>query len=113
VAVGFEALAKGLFNRQRPFRESREVILLQPLEPLDPSFPSGDALRIWYLVVITTALQGGSTAFWIAAGFLAAVVSLGRLFLGAHYPTDVLGGAGLGLIAGGTTIWLWQLLLLN
>lgn len=80
--------------------------MLQPLKPLDPSFPSGDALRIWYLTLITAAIFS-SLPFLIAAIILAAVISLGRIMMGVHYPSDVLAGSGLGVIAAGASIWIW------
>ncbi len=108
LTIGIEKLVKEGYNRQRPFVESRQVAMLQPREPLDPSYPSGDALRIWYLALIVSTLLS-SPAFWITAVVLALIVSLGRIVMGVHYLSDVLGGAGLGLAAGGITIWIWQI----
>jgi undecaprenyl-diphosphatase len=107
IIVGFEQIFKKLFNRQRPFKISQEVAMLQPLKPLDPSFPSGDALRIWYLALITAAIFS-SLPFWIAAVILAVVISLGRIMMGVHYLSDVLAGSGLGVFAAGAAIWLWD-----
>lgn len=108
VIVGLEHLVKGLFNRQRPFQASRETKMLQPREPLDASFPSGDALRAWYLALILSVAAGGSSAFWSASLAAALLVSVGRMVMGVHYLSDVIAGAGLGLLGAGTTIWLWQ-----
>jgi len=107
ISVGFERIVKQLFNRQRPFKISQQVAMLQPLKPLDPSFPSGDALRIWYLALITAAIFN-SLLFWIAAATLAVVISLGRIMMGVHYLSDVLAGSGLGVFAAGAAIWLWD-----
>jgi undecaprenyl-diphosphatase len=38
----------------------------------------------------------------IAAIVLASVVMFGRMYVGAHLPLDLVGGAALGAIAGGT-----------
>lgn len=107
ITVGIERLIKSAFNRRRPFQDHPQIAMLQPREPHDPSFPSGDALRIWYLALIISALLS-SPAFMLAVIALALAVSLGRLVMGVHYPSDVLGGAGLGVAAAGFAIWLWQ-----
>jgi undecaprenyl-diphosphatase len=106
--VGGELLLKRYINRPRPFSRDQNIKMLQPQKPLDPSFPSGDVLRIWYLIVITGTLLGDQGTYWAGLIILALLVSLGRLIMGVHYLSDVLAGAGLGLLGAGTTIWLWQ-----
>lgn len=105
-AVVVERAIKLLIKRERPFIQSAEVTMKQPKLPSDPSFPSGDTLRIWFLAVgITLALQ----AHWIIIIFamiFATLVSLGRIAFGVHYPMDVLGGYGLGLLSSGVLIYL-------
>lgn len=110
ITAGIEKAVKVLFNRSRPFKVQQRVEMLQPQEPADPSFPSGDALRIWFLVGILTAAVGHSLVFSSISITLALLVSLGRIVLGVHFLTDVLAGAGLGILGAGTTIWLWQTL---
>ncbi len=106
---GIEQLLKRLVNRSRPFHEQTDIKMLQPLEPADPSFPSGDALRVWYLALILPVAAGNSLAFFIMAVLLAVLVTLGRLVMGVHYLTDSLAGMGLGMLGAGTTIWLWTM----
>lgn len=108
VVAGIEKIVKITFMRGRPFSAHPAVRMLQPHEPVDPSFPSGDALRIWFLALILTIALGNNLPFGILSAMLAALVSLGRIVLGVHFLTDVLSGAGLGFLAAGTTIWLWQ-----
>ena len=108
VAVGVETLIKFTFNRSRPFSVHQDLQMLQPSEPQDPSFPSGDALRIWFLVIILSIVLGNNLVFGIIAFLLAMLVSLGRMIFGVHFLTDVLAGTGLGILGAGTTIWLWR-----
>ena len=110
VSVGIERAVKITFDRRRPYQKSRSIHMLQPAEPSDPSFPSGDCLRVWYLALILPAGSGFPGAFLTAAVGLAFLVSLGRIVMGVHYLTDITAGTGLGLLAAGTTFWLWQMM---
>ena len=108
--VGIEYLIKTLYFRKRPYTTHEGITMLQPFEPLDSSFPSGDTMRVWYLALIISVSAGDTTSFLIATICLAILVTLGRLVMGVHYLTDTLAGAGLGILGAGTTIWLWNLL---
>lgn len=62
-----------------------------------PGFPSGHAqisTTVWGL----TALAVRSRVFWVVAALVVALVSLSRVVLGVHYPSDVLGGVLLGAL---------------
>jgi undecaprenyl-diphosphatase len=69
------------------------------VEPSSYSFPSGHSLAsfCFYLVlagllssrVRSSALQ---TVMWIFASLLVAAIGLSRIYLGVHYPSDVIGG---------------------
>lgn len=110
IIVGIEYLIKTLYNRKRPYTAHQGIAMLQSLEALDSSFPSGDTMRVWYLALIITASAGDNIFFLTATISLAILVTLGRLVMGVHYLTDTLVGAGLGIMGAGTTIWLWNLL---
>lgn len=100
-AVGTElwmTLLKQLYGRPRP----TVVKQLDPLETL--SFPSGHsmisaALYMTLAVLIARALPHRRLrVFVVAVGAgLALLIGLSRVYLGVHYPTDVLGGWTLGL----------------
>jgi membrane-associated phospholipid phosphatase len=84
--------------------------MVQPKPPIDPSFPSGDCVNIWFLITI---LHGTLNMTWPVETLfylVALSVSLGRIGLGVHYLSDVFSGAGLGLVAGQVTILIWQAL---
>ncbi len=91
-----ERSIKLALRRQRPFRALSGVHMTQIRPPHDPSFPSGDALRVWFVVGVLAFWLGGNAPLTLVAAALAALVSLGRIALGAHYPLDVLAGSGLG-----------------
>lgn len=110
VTVGIEQIVKLVFNRSRPFSTEPDISMLQPTNPTDPSFPSGDALRIWYLALILPVAAGESGLFLAGSILLAILVTSGRLVMGVHFLTDAIAGIGLGLLGAGTTLWLWNLL---
>lgn len=65
----------------------------------DPhSFPSGHAARATLLAVLAAGLGPG----WLAMILIpwAPLVSIARVSMGLHYPTDVLAGSALGLAVG-------------
>ncbi|MCD4803148.1 MAG: phosphatase PAP2 family protein [Anaerolineales bacterium] len=110
VTVGIENILKNFFKRPRPFIAHLDIEMLQPKSPVDPSFPSGDTLRIWYLALILPVAAGNSGLFLTAFLLLATLVTLGRMILGVHYLTDTITGLGLGMLGAGTTLWLWHFL---
>ena len=89
---------KLLIRRRRPEGEWGAIY-----RSTDPhSFPSGHAARAFLLAVL--AVAWGSA---ILAGILivwAPLVALSRVAMGLHYLSDVVGGALLGLIAGGVAL---------
>jgi len=100
IAVAERAM-KMVLKRQRPFSQLADVDMHQPSEPHDPSYPSGDAMRLWYLTIILPSafsLPVGSLGMF---SVIALVASLGRIAFGVHFFLDVIGGAGLGLLGAG------------
>lgn len=77
---------KYLVKRKRPFQSSSEVELLEPMN-FDPfSFPSGHTLNAFLLSYILRKNIN------INFGVLPYLVGLSRVYLGVHYPSDIIGG---------------------
>lgn len=96
------SLLKLAVDRERPY----EVIpAADPLLRWDVagSFPSGHAATSVAGAVILTYLIGRG-GVWL--GLLAAAVAFSRVYVGVHYPGDVLAGAVLGAAVGLAAIYL-------
>jgi len=107
VIAGAERALKLAVKRPRPFAVLPDVNMSQPEKPQDPSHPSGDAMRIWYLAFVVPMAFGLPGSFLFVFCCMAFLVSLGRIALGVHFPLDVLGGTGLGLL--GAALYQWCL----
>ncbi len=96
LVAGIERGVKLIIRRPRPFLDLEDVRVRQNPIPQDPSFPSGDATRVWFLfAAILFGIQ--PAPIWrVLACLCAAIVSFGRIRLGVHYPMDVWAGTGLG-----------------
>ena len=94
-ALAFNVLLKAAFQRARP---GADLLYLLPT-PTSLSFPSGHTMGttgvIGCLVVVVHVLRAPPIVRWGATVAGAAVISgvgLSRIYLGAHYPSDVVGG---------------------
>ena len=86
---------KFLIQRQRPFYflEMGSKLSRIPGEILDPSFPSAHAAFSFMMAtVLSVWFPRYRIIFFIVAGF----IGWTRIYLGLHYPTDVIAGAILG-----------------
>jgi len=95
-ALALGQLITWVFPRPRPFVTHAVRLLIAPSS--DPSFPSDHALAAF-------AIAGAivSTHRWLGLGLfvLAVLLSFARVFVGTHYPLDVIGRAVLGGAVGG------------
>lgn len=100
VALLFRSVLSALIDRPRPFLASPDVtLLISP--PLHTSFPSGHAATAF---AMCAALFFVNRRIGLAALAIAVLIAIGRVAVGVHYPTDVLGGAVVG-IASFVIVW--------
>ena len=95
-------LLKNLVARLRPFAEIEALIPLVA-KPTDFSFPSGHTTASFAVALVMVRMLPKKIG--IPAVIVAALVAFSRLYLGVHYPTDVL--AGLLVAAVGSTLSVW------
>lgn len=94
LAVG-KAISE-LVDRARPFVADPHGIHLFAAHAADPGFPSDHATAAFAIAIAILLRKRG---WGIAALIAAAVLSVGRVALGVHYPSDVIAGAALGSAA--------------
>ena len=76
------------------------------------SFVSGHAANSFGVAAYSASLLGRRWYTW-SIFVWAALVSYSRIYLGVHYPGDILAGALLGLIAGTGLAWIAQRMIKN
>lgn len=89
----FDQVLKLVFRRPRP------ETFFGFIAPSGYSFPSGHAIAsicFWGVLAAIAAARMQSryarAATWLSAALLAGWIGVSRIYLGAHYPSDVLGG---------------------
>ncbi len=101
---------KHLFGQLRPCAELPELVRLV-MEPFrvgcafkPTGMPSNHALNFF----LTAAFLGVVLRSWywgLTLGVIALLVALSRVYLGVHFPSQVLMGSGFGLLLGALAAW--------
>ncbi|MBQ9324284.1 MAG: phosphatase PAP2 family protein [Clostridia bacterium] len=112
--ITWNPMIKNLFLRRRPYFDHASVRILRVVEPEADafdiqaqgySFPSGHSTNAVSLYGALARYMRGRL-FRVLAFVVPLLVGFSRVIVGAHYPTDVLAGYLLGLLA----LWLIPLL---
>lgn len=88
-AMLLSPLAKAIFQRERP------ALWLSPAPEFDFGFPSGHAMTSMAVVAALAVIFWPTRWRYLAlvlGAFFVVMIGFTRLYLGVHYPTDVLGG---------------------
>src|SRR5437588_3112030 len=91
-AAALDVTLKSMFERARP------LPFFVP-EPHSYSFPSGHALGSFCIYGVLAGLLTARirnrrirVLIWVAAGLLGGMIGYSRIYLGVHWPTDVIAG---------------------
>jgi undecaprenyl-diphosphatase len=91
-----------IWQRPRPFISHPDTVHVLVSRSTDPGFPSDHAAAAMAIAVAVLLLHRRLGIFVLA---VAVLVGDSRVYVGAHYPGDVLAGALIGLLV---TLILWR-----
>jgi undecaprenyl-diphosphatase len=97
---GIYTLTAMFIDRPRPSADLVHVIRHTGAS----SYPSGHvAFFSWFLILLILCLAAGRlpkaivAGLWVIAALVLLAVCIGRIYLGEHWPSDIVGGLALGL----------------
>jgi membrane-associated phospholipid phosphatase len=92
-------MIKALSDRDRPFLTLDKTRVIGWLEKGD-SFPSGHTTQVFFLTTLFIHYFQFGVVVTAALYTIAALVGFTRIYVGAHYPRDVIAGVVLGSVWG-------------
>ncbi len=93
-------VAKHVFAQPRPFGYDSRVVDIVEAEGFGlPSGHTQSAVVVWGFLGSVVRKRW----FWLIAAAMMVLIPMSRVYLGVHFPTDVLGGYLLGFLV----LWLW------
>ncbi|TFF94762.1 MAG: phosphatase PAP2 family protein [Promethearchaeota archaeon] len=102
---------KQIVHRTRPFNELEKIIVYER-KSTSGSFPSWHSYNTASQAIIMGYLFS-SSLLTIIFLFIAGVVAYSRVHVGSHYPSDVINGYIIGIVAGLSSIFLFGKYLFN
>ena len=107
--VVLNKILKMLFERPRPDD------ILQLVQESGYSFPSGHSITSMavfgtLLYLVQTRMENKKLANRLSALLILLILLIGpsRVYLGVHYPTDILGGWALGIFVATLVLMIWN-----
>ncbi len=92
---GIVELIRYFFPRTRPFVENHVNLLLNKIN--ESSFPSGHAAFYFALSTVIYSYNKRAGIFFFIASFL---IAISRVFVGVHWPLDIIAGVLVGVLSG-------------
>ncbi len=101
--LGIVELIRWLYFRPRPFIENHINILVDYSNKA--SFPSGHAAFFFGLSAVVFLYNKKAGILFFIGSFL---ICLARVFVGIHWPLDILAGAGVGIFSGWLVVTIFR-----
>lgn len=101
---------KNIVARPRPYTQIAELMILTHPET-SFSFPSGHTANSFAIALIYYRML--PKKYGITAVVLATLIGLSRLYIGVHYPTDVIGGLFVALFTSSVVYFIYQRIMSN
>ena len=98
-------ILKNLVARTRPYDAIPELSTLIP-HPTDYSFPSGHTTASFACALVLFGML--PKKYGVPILCLAVLIALSRLYVGVHYPSDVLGGMLIAVGVSTFVLYLWR-----
>ncbi len=93
IATGIVGIFNQFYISPRPFTELPTNLLFYP--PTDPSFPSHSTAVVFAIAIAIILADRKAGAFLLLLAFLH---GFSRIYVGVHYPSDILAGATIGAL---------------
>lgn len=96
---------KNIVARPRPYTQIAELMILTHPEK-SFSFPSGHTANSFAVALIYFRML--PRKYGVSAVILASFIAFSRLFIGVHYPSDVIGGFLVAMLASSVVYYIYQ-----
>jgi undecaprenyl-diphosphatase len=96
---------KHAFAQPRPADLAPGIALVDTSGYGLPSGHAQGAVVLWGLLALHGILRGAKRWIWVPAALLMLAIGLSRVYLGVHFPTDVLAGWAVGAVVLGVAAW--------